>query len=906
MSASTERAGKVIPAQLSFLAVYNPSLGPTDETFRDQVVFYYSKAAKTRRKGGSQDADIEKELHEEENEKLRQIGLAQGMVNFAASFSNGEAVDSVETEKSRIVMHELEKGWWILASVDLTRLPATQATSATASGSGPNTEPAVEYSSREVSPPALLLQQLLRAHSIFLLHHGPSLSDLFIRLTRPKFCNIMEKFWTRFASNWDVLLHGSPAVDIYNGMKLAAGGELGIGVGEEEWGSGEREVLEHFASSTDGLVDLIVARFGEPSEEQQRDPSAKKHAAHTSEYLEPWMGSGQHPGAADGVIFSGVGAISRSSLRDVSAWMQWIYGYGDYAYGVRDNPTSTRKYRRRNARGQVSNGRPLPRRFSTGRTITPDNQGDTASNHAKPSQSEALPKGIPPPIVSAVEKSLDRASEAVDASRGAQQSESDRSGSGFMDPDVWVKYLTLGYGSSWGGKRPGTPRTASQRTVTQNDSGGRGRSEEPPLQHIDPQPEVNQLEERLKTQIAAENAGHFIIGLKGDLEDDRDEDPDATDAGDGDWGTRTLLRTLHIEVTKSTAPKSHTSSSDSSSQEPPPAQPPRQRLRVLVYVHRPFIYTLLFHPHTSTLSLPAFYRNLHTYLAPSTAPSAPPPPRPANPYTTTSQSAATPNDQPIYDLVFDPRTLTIHSSIPNIPEPGSAAAEGIAVPGLGSGSGGLGSREAPWTRVEALNVHAQILATVAGTRREVHEIERTCKTGRGWWVVWMRLPPSQTSRPESPMRDLAQNRLEDESNAEGAGYASPQRLHRETTASSTASIQAREQPPLLYSPSRSEGGDTAIQDPDPEPPSPPLPPQPPHLVPTSSLREAFLVRRARDAVPVKASGQRGASGMWMVGLGASSGVSGGAAAGAAGPRGLAEGIGVDARRYVEGLLSLSR
>ena len=31
------------------------------------------------------------------------------------SFSSGEPVDSIETEKSRIVLHELEEGWWILA-----------------------------------------------------------------------------------------------------------------------------------------------------------------------------------------------------------------------------------------------------------------------------------------------------------------------------------------------------------------------------------------------------------------------------------------------------------------------------------------------------------------------------------------------------------------------------------------------------------------------------------------------------------------------------------------------------------------------------------------------------------------------------------------------------------------------
>lgn len=31
------------------------------------------------------------------------------------SFSDREAVDSIDTEKSRIVLHELEAGWWVLA-----------------------------------------------------------------------------------------------------------------------------------------------------------------------------------------------------------------------------------------------------------------------------------------------------------------------------------------------------------------------------------------------------------------------------------------------------------------------------------------------------------------------------------------------------------------------------------------------------------------------------------------------------------------------------------------------------------------------------------------------------------------------------------------------------------------------
>lgn len=80
---SSTAVPKVIPAQLSFLAIYNPSLGTSDETFDQQIVFYYSKAAKTRAKLRNGDAQQEQDLRDQENEKLRQVGLAQGMVGFA-------------------------------------------------------------------------------------------------------------------------------------------------------------------------------------------------------------------------------------------------------------------------------------------------------------------------------------------------------------------------------------------------------------------------------------------------------------------------------------------------------------------------------------------------------------------------------------------------------------------------------------------------------------------------------------------------------------------------------------------------------------------------------------------------------------------------------------------------------
>ena len=110
-------AGGIKSAQLGFIAIYNPSLGPTDETLDDQIVYYASVTTQTsshkrRRTRGRPTDSISQE---ERNERLRQIGLAQGMADFSRGFADGASVDTIETEKSRVVLHELEPGWWLLA-----------------------------------------------------------------------------------------------------------------------------------------------------------------------------------------------------------------------------------------------------------------------------------------------------------------------------------------------------------------------------------------------------------------------------------------------------------------------------------------------------------------------------------------------------------------------------------------------------------------------------------------------------------------------------------------------------------------------------------------------------------------------------------------------------------------------
>ena len=91
-------SGSVVPAQLSFLTIYNPAFGDTDETAYEQIFYFHSRqhdetehqplASPTRFDGaaeskpdGSQDRVRTRE--EQQNDQLRRVGLARGMVEFA-------------------------------------------------------------------------------------------------------------------------------------------------------------------------------------------------------------------------------------------------------------------------------------------------------------------------------------------------------------------------------------------------------------------------------------------------------------------------------------------------------------------------------------------------------------------------------------------------------------------------------------------------------------------------------------------------------------------------------------------------------------------------------------------------------------------------------------------------------
>lgn len=802
-SAAADSPAAIVPAQVGFLAIFNPSLGNTDETLDDQIVYYSSVDTQTQKRRRHRKArPTENVSQAERNERLRQIGLAQGMVSFSKDFSDDQAVDSIETEKTRVVLHELEPGWWILASVDLTRLPLPQPTSSSKKQSAAvvSADEKYEHSSREVKPAALLLQDMLRAHSVFLLHHDSSLSSLFMRIKRTKFTSTLARYWDLFLSTWDVLLHGNPVQNIFGGIKIAASGELGIGVGEEERGSGEREVLEGLVERTEGLIDIIVSKFGDDKPEESLSSWERRTQGQQSRAQ--WLGTAGEPGAEDGAVFLGVGALSRKSVGDLTHWVEDIYTWGEDAYGVLDSPKANRQPRRES--------RVSEERFRKAAVERPMQPPPSLINPKRTSK----PAAVTPP------------SQQRDAPSGSRPSQQQSSNPGEADSgglEKYMDYLKLGYGKYWslGGDSESKDETKDSPTSPRSHSSK-----------------------------GDDSVGHFLIGLTGEVEEGWVADPEDRRFGEHPWdentNPRTVLRTVTVELETDVSEKSEThmskvlgshdtelnstntatgSSFDSQDRNK------THKLRVVVYVIKPFIFTFLFELRTQSLAYEGLYRSLHHQLAPlrkalgnSTAY------RPEKPDAGNASAA-------IYDLVWDTKEKTVHSTIPNIPDAAELYSSG---------------EQPPWSRIEALNTHMQILNLYKATRADMSELERTCKTSRGWWIVWSRI---LESTPESGRRsdesDKASSRDSDSRHEETSESTSEEFTH---SSSQTSTVK----------------------------PAPPL----------SVSKEIFLIRKASD---------HGGHGRSVSFTGA-----GGGAGWADGASRLAQGIGVDTRKYIEGLLSMNR
>ncbi|KAH0613266.1 uncharacterized protein H6S33_009646 [Morchella sextelata] len=738
----------ITPAALSSLAIYNPSLGPTEKSVHDQIVFYTSRK-------GPVSSDT----------KLREIGLAQGIVEFARGFSKTENLSSIETQKSRIVTLEIEEpGWWVLAQIDLTYIhnPSTY-------------PPTIEYSSREVAPPLVLLAQIRQAYNQFRFHYG-SFAQNHAKLGRTAFCRRLEKYWLRWAwGRWEVMLHGSPGTVAFGdgGIKMV-GGRPGKEIAEEE-----RKFLKTWAEKekTKGMVDMVVFRFGdfiEEEEDKDKDKSAQSGywfwgnttkavaAAMSTTSTLPKGKSSKGPGIImpqDGCVFPGTGSLEARSVRDIATYISELYQFGDDI--SRRSASSKQKKNRKRPKG-LFNKAP-----SSGYSADNSSVESSPRRSLSAVRDEARSTPPPPAAGSNLKPSAD---EASDGSRGrvgqATAEESSKSKITINANAKIFNLLTFGWSggstksaandSNTGTNVPTVASSATPTSTTTADATITSSSEPeptpPPMTNVDPMEHV----ERAPPRALGGNDGNsskskrarFMIGFLGDVyaEDLDDDLQDAQSTGRITsrtvWAERkkpspsppspeqdNASRSTEVAVADASG-KGKRKDSTSQGQTTQQASINLEEFRIVVYTNHPFIFAFIFESTSAQLTSPAFYRTLHHQLAPLHGPllkssNLPPTAEPAKNTSSSKlllQHPAPP--KPPYDLLYNPTTLMIHSTVPPIPEPGPESSQ---------------QQHSGWTRAEAFHVHTLILGILGETMRDRAEQERSARSTRGWWINWMRL-----------------------------------------------------------------------------------------------------------------------------------------------------------------------
>ncbi|KAF8464084.1 hypothetical protein BDZ91DRAFT_730706 [Kalaharituber pfeilii] len=727
----------ITPPSLFSLAIYNPSLGPTDETVNDQIVFYTSQETQTP------------------NDRLRQVGLAQGVVEFARGFSKKENLSHIETERSRILLHEVESEWWILAHIDFTRINSGQPDS-------------VEYSSRELSQPALLLSQLLSAYNQYRFLYGTFSENLQL-LGREKFCRRLERYWKRWAWRWDVMPVGNPAVEVWGGIKIA----------QPRLGAAVAEVLEAFAAQEravegGGFVDIIVSRFGKAedpgqvkkdgaataSTESQRTASTLAFSLWpTSTKLSPSQSPRTQSPArpppllpvslprqppvpreftpSDGCIFPGTGQFEPVSVRDITVWASNVY------LAHEDKPGfGTRKKKQKRQRIQRFHSIPnIKSDNSLNIDSSPSFRGRVDSAEAGSSADiqgdGAIPVRSRPRSLIAAHRMPQRL-ESGNSSAGSYRRDlpqgdmsgnttmpSPGGGSSIPANGKLLNILTFGWAGAGNTNDgvTGRDRVAQTPVTTETNVGSCSQPGSPKVK-MDP--------------VKSTNQPRFLYGFTGNL--DEDEDDGNGDLGIDDLDVGSKITEKYVWLVKSNSsslgvnselnetsragktediPQLHRSSTEQT------LRPSTlKEYRLVVYLNPPFTIILIFEPNTPRLSSPSFYRSLHLRLGPLRSSLLPT--QSTKPATTATPKSSSPHPKPtVYDFLFDPFTLHLSSSIPNIPlfSPFS-----------------LPEPNSPWTRLEAIHVHNQILNLYVDSNRGK---ERKSRTTRGWWLAWSRLGSSR-------------------------------------------------------------------------------------------------------------------------------------------------------------------
>ncbi|XP_047635475.1 vacuolar fusion protein CCZ1 homolog [Phacochoerus africanus] len=174
------------PALLSFF-IYNPRFGPREGEEENKILFYYPN-------------EVEK------NEKIRNVGLCEAIVQFTRTFSPSKPAKSLHTQKNRQFFNEPEENFWMVMVV---RNPIIEKQSK-------DGKPIVEYQEEELLD-KVYSSVLQQCYSMYKLFNGTflrAMEDGGVKLLKER----LEKFFHRYLQT--LHLQSCDLLDIFGGISF--------------------------------------------------------------------------------------------------------------------------------------------------------------------------------------------------------------------------------------------------------------------------------------------------------------------------------------------------------------------------------------------------------------------------------------------------------------------------------------------------------------------------------------------------------------------------------------------------------------------------------------------------------------------------------------------------------------
>uniref|UniRef100_U3BAR2 Vacuolar fusion protein CCZ1 homolog n=1 Tax=Callithrix jacchus TaxID=9483 RepID=U3BAR2_CALJA len=174
------------PALLSFF-IYNPRFGPREGEEENKILFYHPN-------------EVEK------NEKIRNVGLCEAIVQFTRTFSPSKPAKSLHTQKNRQFFNEPEENFWMVMVV---RNPIIEKQSK-------DGKPIIEYQEEELLDKVYssVLQQCYSMYKLFNGTFLKAMEDGGVKLLKER----LEKFFHRYLQT--LHLQSCDLLDIFGGISF--------------------------------------------------------------------------------------------------------------------------------------------------------------------------------------------------------------------------------------------------------------------------------------------------------------------------------------------------------------------------------------------------------------------------------------------------------------------------------------------------------------------------------------------------------------------------------------------------------------------------------------------------------------------------------------------------------------